>query len=136
MLQPINLDFDKNDLYVTLSYTDSTIPKSIEKAERICSDYIRQVKHAREELGLPPLKYIKVTSCKEGKDETPTRIYHHIVMSGGLDRDFLEEKWGLGFANVNRLQTPEGSLEGLYKHLMFICRRSKGLISAEGISFK
>jgi hypothetical protein len=111
--QLMHANFGPKDLHVSLTYTDDTLPKSVEEAERICSNYIRRLQHARKKLGLPPLKYIKVTSCKDGRDGTPARLHHHLIMSGGLDRDFLEKKWGLGYADADRLQMINGSLADL-----------------------
>lgn len=112
-----NGNFDENDLHVTVTYQDGNLPKSIEEAERLCNNYLRRIQHARKKRGLPPLKYIKVTSHTDSKDGTPARIHHHIIMNGGLDRDAIEKIWGLGYANADRLQMQDGTLAGLTRYI-------------------
>jgi hypothetical protein len=76
--------------------------------------------YKRKKEGLDPLKYVLVTEYKEKKDnEKPTRVHHHLIVNGGLDRDTAEELWSkrkkkgqkkgerIGFVNADRLQIDE-----------------------------
>lgn len=132
LIQLGNLNFgdDESALHVTSTYSAKQLPPTIEDAEREASNYLRRVQYRREKEGLPPLKYILVTAYSTGKDgETPTRIHHHIIMNGGLDRDTVEELWRkrkragqkkgdkIGYINADRLQTDENGIAALCAYL-------------------
>lgn len=71
-------------------------------------NYLRAVKRMREKAGLPEMKYIYVIE-EEGGDGEKRRIHVHLMMTGGISREALEEKWGRGYANCDRLQPEEGT---------------------------
>lgn len=63
------------------------------------------------------LKYVVITSMREGKgNDEPVRYHHHYIISCGLDRDTLENLWrrkkkkgekigdSIGYANSKRIQ--------------------------------
>lgn len=130
-VQLTNTNFGEDDIHVTVTYAKEYLPDSIEAAEKEAANYIRRISYRRKKEGLPPLKYILVTefSTKKG-GEKPTRIHHHIIMNGGLDRDTIEDLWRrtknkgqkkgdkIGFANTDRLQPNEYGLEALARYLM------------------
>ena len=101
-------NFTENDLALHLTYRDGEQPETIEEAERILDNYIRCLRRRYKKAGLN-LKYIRATErgAKNG------RIHHHLIISGGLDRDLLEETWGRGYANSKRLQFDEKGITGL-----------------------
>ncbi len=118
LTQLANANFTEDDIHMFLSYDDDTLPKTIEEAERNCTNYLRRVKEERRRLGLPPLKYIRVASYLNGDDGSKARLHHHIIMNAGLDRTVVEKIWGLGIARSNRLQLrKEGTLARLCKYL-------------------
>jgi hypothetical protein len=92
----VKTNFSQKDLCVHLTYEKEI---SLEEADHQTGLYLRRINDKRKRLGLPPAKYIVITEqCKSG------RIHHHIIMDGLLDRDIVESKWGLGYANADRLQ--------------------------------
>ncbi|WP_373232126.1 hypothetical protein [Cohnella sp.] len=123
----MNTNFGADDLHVTVTY--ARVPETIEEAEREAANYIRRIAHKRKREGLPPLKYVLVTEYSTKADK-PIRIHHHIIMSGGLDRDSVEDLWRrprkrgqkqgnrIGFANADRLKPDEHGLEALARYLM------------------
>lgn len=130
LVQLANANFDEGDLHVTLTYKDKNLPGSIEEGEKIVANYLRRIKYQREKKDLPALKYILVTEYKTSDDgETPTRMHHHIIMDGALDRDSVEDLWRLkrekgkkkgekiGFVNADRLQPDENGLAALANYL-------------------
>lgn len=132
LIQLGNLNFgdDPDALHTTATYSAKNLPPTIEAAEREVSNYLRRVQYRREKEGLPPLKYILVTAYSVGKDgEKPTRIHHHIIMNGGLDRDVIENLWRkrrrkgqkqgdkIGFCNADRLQADENGIAALCNYL-------------------
>lgn len=125
--QSIDANFDEKDLHVTATY--ATLPESIEEGERMITNFLRRVAYRRKRDGLPPLKYILVTEYSTGKEEKPTRLHHHLIMNGGLDRDELENLWRaprdkgqkqgkiIGFINADRLKPNESGLTALANYL-------------------
>lgn len=86
-----------------------TIPGRLyEQARKDVRNYLRAVKRMREKAGLPEMKYIYVIE-EEGADGEKRRIHVHLMMTGGISREALEEKWGRGYANCDRLQPEEGN---------------------------
>jgi len=53
----------------------------------------------------------------EGADNGEKRIHAHIIMTGGLIREQIEDTWPYGYANAGRLQPDESGLEGLGRYL-------------------
>ena len=91
-----NLNFgdDPDALHVSATYSPKYLPATVEDAEREATNYLRRISYRREKEGLPPLKYLLITSYTTKRNsDTPVRIHHHIVMNGGLDRDTVEELW-------------------------------------------
>ena len=102
----MDANFGKNDLHVTLTYRGT--PPDYEQARKDVRNYLRAVKRMREKAGLPEMKYIYVIE-EEGGDGEKRRIHVHLMMTGGVSREALEEKWGRGYANCDRLQPEEGT---------------------------
>lgn len=102
----MDANFGKNDLHVTLTYRGT--PPEYEQARKDVRNYLRAVKRMREKAGLPEMKYIYVIE-EEGGDGEKRRIHVHLMMTGGISREALEEKWGRGYANCDRLQPEEGN---------------------------
>lgn len=108
----VHSNFTEDDIALHLTYSPGEEPKTEEEAQRILSNYIRRLKRRYAKLGLE-LKYI---SCTEyGK--TNGRVHHHVILSGGLDRDTIEKVWGLGYANSKRLQFNESGVTGLAHYI-------------------
>lgn len=113
LVRLINTNFTNNDLAVHLTYDDVNLPENEKEAKRDVTNYLRRIKHYRKKKGLPPLKYIAVIEDgQKGK-----RIHHHIIMDGKLDRDTVEELWGKGYANADRLKEDENGFEALGKYI-------------------
>lgn len=103
----LHANFTPEDLEIHLTYRDQ--PESDEEAARLVRNWIRCVQRRRKKLGLPPLKYIVVTE----RGKRGGRYHHHVTLSGGMDRDELENMWTHGRANSRRLQFTEEGLAGL-----------------------
>ena len=116
----INTNFDRNDLYVTLTYPDGTLPNE-KKARKDMNNYIRRIKNNRKKKEHPELKYIYVIEYVDDEDLPYTkkiRIHHHIIMSQ-MDRDVAEDLW-IKKARVDcrRLQPDDFGLEGIARYLV------------------
>lgn len=132
LVQTGNLNFadDPEAMHVTDTYSSKHLPESIEEAEREVSNHLRRIQYRRKKQGLPPLKYILVTSYTTKKNsDKPVRIHHHIIMNGGLDRDTVEDLWRkpkrkgqkkgdkIGYCNADRLQADENGIAALCAYL-------------------
>lgn len=117
LIRLINTNFTDDDLAVHLTYTEGTLPNSEEEARKDVSNYLRRIKHYRKKNGLPPLKYIAVIEYKEHEENAKgVRMHHHIIMSA-IDRDIVEELWGKGRANADRLKADEFGYEALGRYI-------------------
>lgn len=112
LVRLLHANFTPDDLEIHLTYEQQ--PESPEEAQRLLRNYIRRVKLLRKKRGLEPLKYIAVTE----KGSRHGRYHHHVTLSGGIDRDELENLWGLGYANSRRLQFTESGLTGLGHYIV------------------
>lgn len=92
--QIIKANFGVGDFHVSLTYSPDELPRTIEDGDKEVKNYIDRVNYRRKKKGLPNAKYVYVTEYSEDNDtgET-TRMHHHIIMDGGLDRDTLEDAW-------------------------------------------
>lgn len=93
-----NLNFTAGDYALHLTYRQQ--PENAGEAMRLVRNYIRRINRRRAKAGLSPAKYLLTT--ERGKKSG--RVHHHLIISGGLSRDEMEDVWGLGTANCLRLQ--------------------------------
>lgn len=105
----MNANFTEEDLAVTLTYAIN--PDSDEVAVKDIQKWLRRVRYRCKKAGIV-LKYIW-TMERSGKG----RYHFHVVLSGGLDRDELEELWGHGYANSKRLQFDDNGLTALSRYM-------------------
>lgn len=108
-----NLNFTKMDLALHLTYRDDAMPASIEEAERIMDNFIKRLRRLYKKLGIE-LRYIR--SIERGAKNG--RIHHHLMLTGGADRDELEELWGNGYANSKRLQFDDKGITDLAHYMV------------------
>ena len=107
----IHNNFTQKDIALHLTYKNE--PKGLDEAEKNLTNFLRRLKRAYAKRSLE-FKYIKTTEygAKSG------RVHHHIILSGGLDRDVLESMWGFGYANSKRLQFTEEGVTGLAHYIV------------------
>lgn len=132
LIQLGNMNFgnDPNALHVTVTYSNNHLPETVKDAEKEASKFLRRISYARKKQGLDPLKYILVTEHGDRENgEKPTRVHHHIIMNGGLDRDDVENLWRkprkkgekegekIGRANADRVQADEDGITALCVYL-------------------
>ena len=117
LVRLINANFSKKDFIVTLTYEDGNLPTE-ERAKKDMVNFLARVRRRRKKQGLPPLKYIYVTEfVPEGERTRKVRIHHHLIMSGGLDRDEVEGLWGKGRCRVERCQPDDFELTGFADYI-------------------
>lgn len=109
----LNANFTREDLSLTLTY-GAGVP-NLAQARRDMQNFVRRVKAAYKRLGLPSPKYVYV--MEYGSDGRKKRVHHHMVLSGGMDRDALEALWKHGRANADRLKPDEYGLTALARYI-------------------
>ncbi|MGG7077628.1 rolling circle replication-associated protein [Clostridium sardiniense] len=118
LIRLLNTNFTDKDLSVTLTYDNENLPQSEEEARKDVINFLRRVKRYVKRNNLPDLKYIAVIEYREQKEgKKAIRLHHHIVMSGDIDRDKVEDLWKKGRANADRLKADEFGYEGLARYI-------------------
>ena len=110
LTRQVHLNFGRGDIAIHLTY--AVDPEDPARARKDLTNFLNRVKRLRRKLGLPELKYV---SCTEIGGSG--RVHHHVIMSGGVDRDVLERAWGKGYANTKRLQFGEDGVTGLARYV-------------------
>lgn len=116
LIRLINANFTNKDLAVHLTYSDKNLPKNDKEAKRDVANYMRRLKHYRKKNNLEPLKYIAVIEYKNQESGKRVRLHHHIIIND-MDRDVVEELWGKGWVNADRLQENEYGYEALGRYI-------------------
>lgn len=89
-------NFRALDPVVTLTYRDENYPRNREEADKRLDYFIRQLRSARREQGVP-LVYVRVT---EGY-HSGGRLHHHLIINGtGQDFDTVRTLWKRNGDNV------------------------------------
>lgn len=121
LFQLIKANFTSADFRLDLTYKNKFLPRTEEEMNKRIDNYMDRVNRARAKAGLPKAKYI----CIDEYGKKNGRIHHHLLISGGLERDLMEQLWcdrkrkgvktreSLGYANCDRLQFSEDGIEGL-----------------------
>lgn len=120
----INENFNRDGIWITLTYSRENEPVDIEEAKKNMQNYIKRLRYRRRKLGLPEIKYVYVI---EYSPECKIRFHHHLVMDGELDQDTVEKTWKLGKRNeTRRLEPDEYGLTGMAKYITKEQHRNKG----------
>ncbi len=114
--------FTGYDYREDLTYDDAWLPSTLEQGQKYVDSYLRKVNDRRKKKGLPPARWICVDEGFDGCG----RPHHHLLISGGLDRDTMESLWytgrgknaeTLGMASTETLKFNNGGIEGLVKYI-------------------
>ena len=132
----VHNNFTEDDIALHLTYRQGEEPVDEAAAQKDAYNFLRRLKRRYKKLGLE-LKYI---SCTEyGKKNG--RVHHHMILSGGMNRDEVEKLWGKGYANSKRLQFEEDGVTGLAhymakdKHFYKRWNQSRNLVIPEPAQF-
>ena len=111
-----NANFTSKDLWGTFGYDDNNYPESPEAARKDFRNYIRRLARIYKKRGLE-FKYIYVTEFKQNGEDV--KCHHHIIMSGGISRDEIENAWkGGAYPQTRRLRVKDDcGLNGLANYL-------------------
>lgn len=106
----IHNNFTRKDLFLDLTFEGPFLPKTRKAAIKEFKNYIARINRWRRKHGLKKLKYVYVFSEQDEFGEE-ARFHFHVVVEN-MDREVLEEKWGLGYANTDRLKFNEIGVQG------------------------
>ena len=109
-----NANFGEDDLEVTLTYKGRN--PSMEEAQKDIRNYLLRLKRLRKKQALPDLKYIYVIEAQTGTG-APTRVHHHLLLPGDMNRDDVERLWNKGRANTVRLQPDEDGIMAIATYI-------------------
>ena len=177
-VRKINANFDTGDVFMHVTYSPVSARDSADECEKDMYNFIRRVRALRKkeyarlsellkkspkdtELKKradklsEPLRYCYVMEEKEyksGSRKGSVSRHFHVFLTGGIDRDRLEDMWGLGVrVNADRYQPERFGLETAAKYCAkdpkgrkrFCCSRNlrrpqrpkpkDGRISARGV---
>ena len=94
----VHANFTKKDYVITLTYAEGCYPESEERFEKDTRNYIDRLRRIYKKAG-KELKYIVIKAFGENG-----RCHLHIIVSGGVDREVVENAWEYGRRNTRRLQ--------------------------------
>ena len=90
-------NFSSDDLVVSLSYRDGSLPIRREDADRLLGNFIRALRQHRTESG-QQLVYVRVT---EGY-HSGGRLHHHMIVNAtGDDYDIIKKLWAKNGDNID-----------------------------------
>ena len=115
LIRKINTNFGVADLHITLTYGNVPLPDE-GQARRDMRNFIRRVRRQRKKQNLPELKYVYVIEFFSA-DARRTRVHHHVIMSGGMDRQGIRALWPHQQTRIDELQPADGTLEGLARYI-------------------
>ena len=107
----INCNFEQGDYWCTWTYSDENIPGDMKRAQRDMVNFIKRIKTYRKRKKLGEFKYLYITeydeevSKKTGKKKT--RVHHHMLCTGDMNRNDLEKIWKKGKRNRTRIIEPD-----------------------------
>ena len=98
----INCNFDKHDIYLTLSFDDEHYPEDRAAMQKETVNFIRRLTRSMAKAGAPEVKYITVLSEKDGKTGNQVRKHAHIVISGKY-AEFKDGEWYVGKKTISQI---------------------------------
>ena len=112
LIQLADANLTDQDIHLTLTYRNASTER---RAWADVKNFLRTVKRRREQYGMSPLKYFYTIEGNENGNKE--RLHAHVLMSGGISREELEEIWANGWANADRLQPDERGMEAIIRYI-------------------
>lgn len=133
-------NFKKGDYYLTLTFKQKYLPDSPEEAKKILKDtFLRKIKNLYKKAGIL-FKYLSVMEFQEDEKKIK-RIHFHLLISGGVNRDLVEDCWSvgrgkkkerLGRTNARIIQPDSDGITALVNYLKKDPRWKKGIKTWSG----
>lgn len=110
----IHENFTRNDYAIHPTYSPGFYPSDAETALKDRRNFILRLKRLYKRFGISEFKYVAVLE----QGSSTGRYHHHMIISGGVPRELVEECWGMGTCNCDRLQFSEQGVIGLSKYIV------------------
>lgn len=106
----MSANFSVGDLFVELTYSDQTLPKNREVAQKQLRRWIDRMRKEYQRYG-QKLRYIYTTENKHGEGR-----YHHHLLMNRIDnaKEILQSHWKNGHIQVDFVDDPDMSRLGQY----------------------
>lgn len=104
-------NFTSADYALHLTYAEDELPEDTEDFERDIRNFVARLRRIYKRAG-SELKYIVVRGWS-GKG----RPHIHMILSGGAERDVIEDAWGRGRSNCDRLEFDETGIVDLTRYI-------------------
>lgn len=104
-------NFRRGDYALHCTYEDGELPEDEDGFERDVRNFMARLRRLYRRAGAV-LKYIIVRAWS-GKG----RPHLHLILSGGVDRDKVEDCWGRGRSNCDRLEFNECGIADLAEYI-------------------
>lgn len=113
----INNNFVNGDLYLSPTYKDGYLPNE-KRARQDMRNYLARIRRWRKRNKITePLKYIYSIGFENDPEHSKkTRIHHHLVINK-MDRDIVEDLWGMGRCEARRLKADDFQFEGVARYI-------------------
>lgn len=108
----LNTNFTSKDIHLTTTYGKKA-PETLDGVAKDFRAFIRRINYRLQKKGSAKCKYMAVIEVGTHGG----RPHLHIVMSCDLTREEIEEIWGLGYCNADRLQMDASGLKALAKYM-------------------
>lgn len=115
LYRTIFCNFNRDDLYVTLTYKDEP---TYEQAKKNITNFIRRLKRRYKKQG-KELRYIYTTEYR-GK-----RIHHHLLINAGITRAEINNVWGLGLISHFAFQYYDGNFDDAKRLASYFIKESQ-----------
>lgn len=155
----VNANFETGDSWVHITYNTDNAPQDEEITKKDINNFLRRIKRARAKelkrvnallLLAPederliekkrkleqPFLYaypLEEQIYKTGKNKGKSNWHAHIFMTGGLDRDTIEDLWTFGRVNADRFQPEKFGPEAAALYCMKDPRGVKRFYSSRGM---
>ena len=111
----IKANFGQGDYLLSLNFNPEHEPHTVEEAKRQAKNYIARLEYAARKKRLPRPKVLYVIE----QGQKSGRFHLHMLVKTDLPREFLEDKWGRGYCNADRIQMNlKNALDRIAQYMM------------------
>lgn len=117
MRNVVNLNFNENDWFVTLTFNDNSIPATLEDAQKLFKKYSTILRKLYKRQGLE-LKYIYTIEVNRSS-ESP-RVHCHLLINANenIAKNDITGLWPYGFTKIKSVSCKSGTLDGLAEYMI------------------
>lgn len=92
LARQLNANCKGGDLFLSLKYSDRSLPDTREEAKRTAKNFMRRIARAYRKATGKKLKWWLVTASVSSKTGQPVRLHHHVVMDA-MDWELIAKHW-------------------------------------------